>query len=319
MARPLALDQQADGSGRNATCSPDHGRPPQVKSAFRGARSRHTTGRREIRCVLVFRVLRRWLLSLKALAWLVGMLSHEWQWVRVWDLSCSAFASISPTWPRPRIAISHRSGDVKSILHNSAFWGSADTAIDAQKVPAWETNTGMIWQLFAATPIIARVNSPNYQTSVWCMREFEMSQFFVDSMDFLQDRRIINLVPNQLFDIATSFEAPHPRSQSLLASKRDQDFPPTVFVLVVPQLEELISKLFAAIATLRLLHFLIRDTGHVNKLGADLTQGREVDLPAPTNNLVHLLGLHTPSCFGHYATRLTEVHSRWRIIIRRKS
>jgi hypothetical protein len=235
--------------------------------------------------VLALCVLRRWLLSLKALTWLEAALSHEWQWVRVQDLSSLAFASISPIWPRPRIAISHRSSDVKSILHNSTFWGSADAAIDAQKVPAWETNTGMIWQLFAATPIIARVNSPNYQASVWCRRELEMSQFFVDSMDFLQNRRIVDLAPDQLLKIASSFEAHQLGAQSSLAvSEQASDFPPTVFVLVVPQLPKLISNLLAAIATLRLLHSLGLDTGRVNQLGADLAQDRKVDLPAPTNN-----------------------------------
>jgi hypothetical protein len=251
---------------------------------FRGleAAIRLADGRSE---VLALCVLRRWLLSLKALTWLEAALSHDWKWVRPRDLSCLAFASISPIWPRPKIAISHRSADVKSILHNTAFWGSADAAIDAQKVPAWETNTGMIWQLFAATPIIARVDSTNYEKSVWCMREFEMSQFLVDTLDFLQDRRIIDLSPNQISDVASSFEPPKPGvSSSFVASERIEDFPPSVLVLVIPQLDELISKLLAAVATLRLLRFLIGDTGHVNKLGADLARGRKIDLSAPTNN-----------------------------------
>jgi hypothetical protein len=39
-------------------------------------------------------------------------------------------------------------------------WRSSRFAIDASYVPAWETNNGMVWALFAAIPAIARVHSP---------------------------------------------------------------------------------------------------------------------------------------------------------------
>src|ERR1700733_10454029 len=118
-------------------------------------------------------ILRRWLLTLKVMSWLEAALAHQWDDTRPQDLSCFAFGALKPDWPPRLMGISHRSADVKPSLMQMKLWGSARCAIDARFVPAWETNTGMMWGLFATPPLLVRVDSPLYKQSVWCRREIE--------------------------------------------------------------------------------------------------------------------------------------------------
>jgi hypothetical protein len=135
-------------------------------------------------------VLRRWALTLKAMVWAEHALSLPWEVVRAADIACFGFSATKPEWPRRRrlLAISHRSGDVKPKLRHMAIWKSCRCAIDATYVPAWESNTGMIWGLFAAAPGIARVRTQGYETSLWCRREAEMIQHLIDRADDLSNR-----------------------------------------------------------------------------------------------------------------------------------
>jgi len=100
-------------------------------------------------------VVRRWLLTLQAMAWLETALLHSWSDVRPKDLCCFALNATKPDWPRRVLAISHRSKDVKPVLRNMQAWRAGRIAIDANYIPSWETNIGMIWGLFAATPVIS--------------------------------------------------------------------------------------------------------------------------------------------------------------------
>ena len=143
-------------------------------------------------------VLRRWMLTAKVLAWLVEALWHEWAWVRPQDLACFAFAALSPAWPRRLLAISHRSGEVKPTLSTLHLWHSPDAAIDAAYIPAWETNIGMIWNLFAPVPLLVRVGTPGYEESEWCCREREMFGYLLAHSDFVEGRTIAELDVDQL-------------------------------------------------------------------------------------------------------------------------
>ena len=104
-------------------------------------------------------VLRRWALTLKAMVWAEHALGQSWDAVRPADIVCLAFSATKPEWPRRLLAISHRSFEVKPQLRKMGVWKSARCAIDATYVPSWETNTGMIWGLFAATPALVRVRT----------------------------------------------------------------------------------------------------------------------------------------------------------------
>lgn len=101
-------------------------------------------------------VVRRSLLTLKVMTWLEAALPDTWKVVRPQDLECFAFNALKPEWPRRLLGISHRSADVKAALIKMKVWRSSRCGIDANYVPAWETNTGMMWGLFAAAPAIAR-------------------------------------------------------------------------------------------------------------------------------------------------------------------
>lgn len=77
---------------------------------------------------------------------------------------------------------------MKQKLRHMAIWKSCRCAIDATYVPSWESNTGMIWGLFAAAPEIARVRTAGYQTPLWCRREAEMVQHLLDWGDYFSNR-----------------------------------------------------------------------------------------------------------------------------------
>ena len=108
------------------------------------------------------------------MVWAEHALGQSWDAVRPADIVCLAFSATKPEWLRRLLAISHRSFEVKPQLRQMGVWKSARCAIDATYVPSWETNTGMIWGLFAATPALVRVRTFAYEASVWCRREAEM-------------------------------------------------------------------------------------------------------------------------------------------------
>ena len=103
---------------------------------------------------------RRWLLTTKAMAWLSEALRHSWTDVRPQDLACFAFAALSPAWPRRTLAVSHRSSDAKQLLGSLQMWNTPHVVIDANYIPVWETNVGMIWSLFAAVPTLVPATRP---------------------------------------------------------------------------------------------------------------------------------------------------------------
>jgi hypothetical protein len=193
------------------------------------------------------------------------------------------YAAIAPWWPRPSVAISHRSGEVKPKLMQLGLWGSAHVAIDAVTVPNLEPNTGLVWRLFAATPTVIRVRSASYAASLWCRREAELLQYLVDDSDFFRGRVVADAevselpaVRHTLTDIRGTGTPVKPGGQP--------DFPPVTLVLDVPSYPPLIVELLAAVGTLRLLHGLIQDVDVVNQLAGMLARGQELDAPPPTND-----------------------------------
>ncbi|WP_405145501.1 hypothetical protein OG589_01715 [Sphaerisporangium sp. NBC_01403] len=138
-------------------------------------------------------VARRWLLTLKAMAWLEDAARESWEHVRPKDLACFAFNAVRPAWPRRAVGISHRSSDAKRALRRLALWSSSRCAIDAGYVPSWETNTGMAWALYGATPAIVRLRSPGYEESPWCLREAELTRHLVERADFLPGRWVLDV------------------------------------------------------------------------------------------------------------------------------
>jgi hypothetical protein len=223
-------------------------------------------------------VTRRWLLTAKVLAWLFEALRHDWTWVRPQDLACFAFAALSPAWPRRAVAISHRSGEAKPVLSQLKMWESPHVAIDAAYVPAWETNTGMIWNLFAPVPLIARVASPEYFESEWCNREYEMFQYLIEGADFLEGRVITDIGVAELAGLdATLFGGG-------TFSAPEGEFPPFSMVLVgdVPSAVDL--AVIRAAGALRLINALVKDPGLANAVAARAAAGDDIGIDPPTNN-----------------------------------
>jgi hypothetical protein len=227
-------------------------------------------------------VLRRYALGLRALAWLEAAVSHPWQEVQLSDLATFAFAAIAPWWPRASLALSHRSSDAKPELMKLDLWGAPQVAIDAMTVPIGESNTGMVWRLFAAAPMIARVRSVTYTASPWCRREFELTQYLLDHSDFSRSRIIADVTITQLPTVDRAMSA-----RGLVPHRSGQHrplFPPSTLVLDVPSYPALIIDIFAAVCTLRLLRIRYGDVGMVNQIADELIAGRPVDLPPPTNH-----------------------------------
>jgi hypothetical protein len=135
-------------------------------------------------------VRRRWLLALKALAWVEISLQRPtpFELVTPADLMCFGITSLLPLYPRPIVAVSHRSGDAKPLLKEGKVWGANEVMIDATFRPVWQTNRAMIWSLFAATPVLCKVRSRTYDDSEWCRRESEMFDHLSQSADFLGGR-----------------------------------------------------------------------------------------------------------------------------------
>ncbi len=233
-------------------------------------------------------VARRWLLTAKVLAWLSEALQHTWTVVTAPDLACFAFAAMSPAWPRRTVAVSHRSAEAKPALSRLNMWKSPHIAIDASYVPAWETNTGMIWNLFAPVPLIVRVESPGYLASEWCRRENEIFQYLVDHADFLEGRAIIDIGVDKVAALDTSlFQGGAARSSSVRAKPfpvPTAEFPPLSLVLVgrVPSAIDL--AILRAAGALRLINLLVRDPVRANKVASDAAAGDAIDIEPPTNN-----------------------------------
>ena len=231
-------------------------------------------------------VSRRWLLTAKAMAWLFEALKHDWTWVRPEDLACFAFAALSPAWPRRGIAVSHRSAETKPTLSKLHMWKSPHAAIDASYIPAWETNTGMIWNLFAPVPLIVRVKSPAYSASEWCGREHEMFQYLIEHSDFLEGRAIIDIGVEHLPRLDTALFQERTTSSSrpkpFLVPK--EEFPPVSFVLSgeVPLGHDL--AILRAAGALRLIHALVQDPAQANELASVAAAGNDIAIEAPTNN-----------------------------------
>ena len=87
-------------------------------------------------------VLRRWALTLKAMAWAEHALGQAWDVVRPADIVCFAFSAIKPEWPRRLLAISHRSFEVKPRLRHMGVWNSARCAIDPSHGARSRTSDG---------------------------------------------------------------------------------------------------------------------------------------------------------------------------------
>jgi hypothetical protein len=231
-------------------------------------------------------VTRRWLLTAKVMAWLFEALKYDWTLVRPEDLACFAFAALSPAWPRRGIAVSHRSAEAKPTLSKLHMWKSPHAAIDASYIPAWETNTGMIWNLFAPVPLIVRVKSPAYSDSEWCSREHEMFQYLIDHSDFLEGRAIIDIGVTQLPKLDTALfqenATSSSRSKPFLVPR--EEFPPISFVLSgeVPLDHDL--AILRAAGALRLIHAHVQDPRRANELASAAAAGHDIAIEAPTNN-----------------------------------
>ena len=240
-------------------------------------------------------VTRRWLLTAKVLAWLFEALQHHWTSVRPQDLACFAFSALSPTWPRRAVALSHRSKEAKPILSTLKMWNSPHAAIDASYVPAWETNIGMIWSLYASVPQIVRVESPAYFESEWCSREHEMFKYLVEHADFLEGRAIVDIGVDQLAQLDDSlfedwvpridhpfFSVPSSRTKPFLAPKGE--FPPFSLVLVGNVPVGIDLAILRAAAALRLINALVRNPALANEIASRTAAGDDLEVEVPTNN-----------------------------------
>lgn len=222
-------------------------------------------------------VVRRWALTTRALAWLSEALHRPWRTVRPQDLAHVAFASLAPTWPRRAVALSHRSADVKPTLCSTSLWWSPDVAVDARSVPAWETNSGMIWGLFASAPVVVRVGSPTYLDSEWCARESELIDHLVEHGDFLEGRAVVDV------DVADLH-----RLEALLPARPglgEDAFPPLTFALEGRVDSEFGLAVLRAGGAMRLLHLLARDPATTNDLAGLVAAGIPLDLEPPTDNV----------------------------------
>jgi hypothetical protein len=165
------------------------------------------------------------------------------------------------------------------------LWGSARCAIDAQYVPSWETNMGMMWGLFSAPALIARIDSPRYRDSVWCLREIELSDYLIEQSDFLADRCVLDIPAERMRELD---------GVSAYWTKEDQDeqpegdlltsFPPVCEVWSAPPLPEWQVKVFRGAAALRLMNVALGDPARVNSLADQVYAGLDPRDMAPGDN-----------------------------------
>jgi len=241
--------------------------------------------------VIALAVVRRWLLTLRAMHWLEEAADSSWRDIRAQDLSCFAFSALKPEWPRRVLALSHRSVDAKPALQATGLWWSGLCALDASYVPAWETNTGMVWSLFGACPAIVRVASPRYTDSIWCRRESELSQYLHDRSDFMEGRWLIDVplqdVPalERAFATWRSSSLGIPPPEQLLGAL-SREFPPMVQVWTPTPLPAWETTMLRAAAALRTINAFTGDAAATNRFAEFLLRGSlpPLNLPAPTNN-----------------------------------
>jgi hypothetical protein len=243
-------------------------------------------------------VVRRWALTLKAMTWVEDALAAQWVDVRPADVACFGFNALKPDWPRRFMAVSHRSAEVKPTLRQMPVWGSSRWAIDATYVPAWETNTGMIWGLFGPTPAIARVQTPTYGESLWCRREAEMIEYLAEGSDFLSDRHVVDvdIVGVQMFAELDDHWGGRSPSDTVSALP---NFPPLISVWTPPPLPELDLAMLRAAGALRAMSAFVRDPELVNRLVTQVfLTVDDLPGPAPTNH---------PDGWRSYARIFTEL------------
>ncbi|MEV6487114.1 hypothetical protein AB0M20_00545 [Actinoplanes sp. NPDC051633] len=234
----------------------------------------HEAGISPVACCII----RRWAVGLRVLAWLEIAVGHKWSDVRTKDLHSFAFAALRPWWPRPTVAISHRSGDAKTALKRGSIWGSPLVAIDACTLPNWETNTGMVWRLFAPTPMILRVESPNYHDSLWCRREFELSTYLAMECDFLPGRKVGDISVDDFDVLASAVATLQDGAKFAYAPVPRGPFPPETMVLDVPELPRIVIDLLAAVATLRIMNVVNSNVIETNRIGRLLAFGGSREL-----------------------------------------
>lgn len=239
--------------------------------------------------LLALAVVRRWVLSLKAMSWLEDALAHRWRFVRPQDLACFAFNAVKPDWPRRSVALSHRSMDAKPTLQTLKAWRSSLFAIDANYAPSWETNTGMVWGLFATTPILARVRSPNYGASEWCERESEMIDYLEQTCDFMRERGAIDIDVKSLSSIDRLVDAWRPKL-GLGAAALLPEFPPLCTVYTPNPQQEWPLQMLRAAAALRIFHTSYGDARIANGIAHTLLFTENfteniMPVPSPTNNV----------------------------------
>lgn len=229
-------------------------------------------------------VLRRWLLSLKAMAWLEDALAQSWVRVRPQDLACFAFNAMKPDWPRRVVALSHRSMDAKPTLVTMNAWRSSLFAIDANYAPSWETNTGMIWGLFAATPVLVKVSSPNYDASDWCQREEEMLHYVKSTCDFMHRRFVLDAPVEGVAGLDRLVDSWRPLSA---LNALVPEFPPLSMVFSPGSQPEWLLRMLRAAAALRVFHATYGDQGDdiASRLAQLLCSDDPLPpIPPPTDN-----------------------------------
>jgi hypothetical protein len=219
------------------------------------------------------------------MAWAEHALDLPWEVVRSADIACFAFSATKPEWPRRLIAISHRSAEVKPQLRSMQVWQSSRCAIDATYIPSWETNTGMIWGLFAASPAVVRVRTPGYAASIWCRREAEMVDHLVNRADYFANRLAGDLEPAQLglLDEWETIARGAPRDA---LARIQADFPATGLTVWSPRpAPPWTLAIMRAAGALRALSAYVGNSMMVNRLVGELVQhGDFTPVPPPTNH-----------------------------------
>ena len=202
------------------------------------------------------------------------------------------------------MAVSHRSAEVKPTLRQMPVWRSSRWAIDATYVPAWETNTGMIWGLFGSTPAIGRVQTPTYRESLWCRREAEMIEYLAEGSDFMSDRHVmdVDLDGVEVFAELDDHWGGKASSDTLSVLP---DFPPNIQVWTPPPLAESELAMLRAAGALRAMSAFLRDPELVNRLVTQVLLTVK-DLPGPAPTTTRMAGVRTsgysPSFANSYPT-----------------
>ncbi len=170
---------------------------------------------------------RRWLMAVKALAWVEGGLdrAEPFEHLTAADLMCFAIDSLLPLYPRPVVAVSHRGADAKPSLAASAAWGANEVMLDATFQPVWQTNRAMVWSLFASTPVLCKIRSVNYDSSEWCRRESEMFDYLTRKGDFLRGRRVFE-IDLESVGVLDRVARSNPRTHRWLDGPSGADSPP---------------------------------------------------------------------------------------------